>query len=163
VTKREADGAVVRHVDAELVASVPLGERLVQRLVEAANGTGSCTVSWIRTPAGGGSPEGLHVHPVDQLLYVLAGTVTIEARGATRRAGPGSLALFPAGLPHRSWNEGPDPTVHLSINVPAPPADVPFVQHVAEDPAADRAARAVRRDPRAQSAAGHRRRPSSSG
>lgn len=123
---------LVRRIDPEVVAGAPIGERLVQRLVEADAGTRSCTISWIRTPAGGGSPEGLHVHPVDQVLYILYGQMTIETRGERQRLGPGSAAIFPAGEPHVNWNEGPEPTVHLAINAPAPPPDVPFAVRVEE-------------------------------
>jgi mannose-6-phosphate isomerase-like protein (cupin superfamily) len=36
-------------------------------------------------------------------------------------AGPGSLVVFPAGVPHRNWNAGDVATVHLSFNTPVPP------------------------------------------
>ena len=119
----------VRQIDAAVIAGTPLTERLVQRLIEAGNGTGSCTISWIRTPAGGGSPEGLHIHPVDQIFYILAGSMTVEIRGERTVVAPGSLVVFPAGVPHRNWNDGTEPTVHLAINAPAPPAGVPFIVH----------------------------------
>jgi quercetin dioxygenase-like cupin family protein len=122
--------APVRRINASTIADTPLDQRLVQRLIEAGNGTGSCTVSWIRTPAGGGSPEGLHVHPVDQIFYVLAGLMTIEIHGEHEEVGAGSLVVFPAGVPHRNWNDGTEPTIHLAINAPAPPPDVPFIRRV---------------------------------
>jgi mannose-6-phosphate isomerase-like protein (cupin superfamily) len=120
----------VRRIDQAVIAATPIGQRLVQRLIEASSGTGSCTVSWIRTPAGGGSPEGLHTHPVDQIFYVLAGMMTIEIHGVRENVGAGSVVLFPAGAPHRNWNGGTEPTIHLAINAPAPPPGVPFVQRV---------------------------------
>jgi quercetin dioxygenase-like cupin family protein len=128
-----ADRGPVRQIDAGVIAATPSNQRLVQRLIEAGNGTGSCTISWIRTPAGGGSPEGLHVHPVDQIFYILDGTMTIEIQGERQGVGAGSIVLFPAGVPHRNWNDGTDPTIHLAINAPAPPSDVPFIRRV--DPA----------------------------
>ena len=130
MTDGEPGPDTVRQIDAAVIAATPLDQRVVQRLIEAGNGTGSCTISWIRTPAGGGSPEGMHVHPVDQVFYILGGTMTIEVRGKRRRVGAGSVVLFPAGVPHRNWNEGAEPTIHLAINAPAPPAEVPFVQRV---------------------------------
>jgi quercetin dioxygenase-like cupin family protein len=132
----DADAAIgsgiqaVRRLDQAVIAAAPADQRLVQRLIEAGTGTGSCTISWIRTPAGGGSPEGLHVHPVDQIFYVLAGSMTIEIRGARDVVGAGSLVVFPAGVPHRNWNDGAEPTIHLAINAPAPPPDVPFIRRV---------------------------------
>ncbi len=118
----------VRRIDQAVIAATPIDQRLVQRLIEAGSGTGSCTVSWIRTPAGGGSPEGLHTHPVDQIFYVLAGLMTIEIHGVREDVGAGSLVVFPAGVPHRNWNDGAEPTIHLAINAPAPPPDVPFIR-----------------------------------
>lgn len=120
----------VRRLDEALAAATPNDERLVQRLIEAGNGTGTCTVSWIRTPSGGGSPEGLHAHPVDQIFFILAGTMTVEIRHERHHVGPGSLVVFPAGVPHRNWNAGSEPTIHLAINAPQPPTDLPFVTRV---------------------------------
>jgi quercetin dioxygenase-like cupin family protein len=137
VTDPVAPFEVVRRVDEAAAAVTPDSERLVQRLIEAGTGTGSCTVSWIRTPPGGGSPEGLHVHPVDQIFYVLAGTMSIEAYGRTEAVEAGALIVFPAGVPHRNWNDGAIPTIHLAINAPAPPDGVPFARRL--DPARDSA------------------------
>ena len=134
MTSPDASIVPVRQVDEALAAATPAEERLVQRLIEAGNGTGSCTISWIRTPAGGGSPEGLHAHPVDQIFYVLEGTMAIEIHGRQHTVGPGSLVVFPANVAHRNWNVGSSPTVHLAINAPAPRADVPFIQR-ADQPA----------------------------
>jgi quercetin dioxygenase-like cupin family protein len=120
----------VRRIDPGLGERTPPDERLVQRLVTLDDGTGSCAISWIRTPAGGGSPEGLHTHPVDQIIFVLEGLMTVEIRGRREQIRPGSLALFPAGIAHRNWNAGPAPSVHLVINAPAPSGDVPFVTRV---------------------------------
>ena len=52
----------VRRIDRAAIAAAGPDERLVQRLLDRSTGAVSCSVSWIRTPAGGGSPEGLHVH-----------------------------------------------------------------------------------------------------
>src|SRR5258706_11731468 len=101
-----------------------------QRLLDRASGGTSCQVSCIKTPPASGSPEGLHTHEVDQLFYVLEGTMSIEVSGTLRDAGPGSLIVFPAGIPHRNWNAGHEPTVHLSIAAPMPAEGVPFARPV---------------------------------
>jgi hypothetical protein len=36
--------------------------------------------------------------------------------------------VFPRGVPHRNWNGGSEPTVHLAFNVPLPEEGVPFAQ-----------------------------------
>jgi len=116
----------LRKVDFAALDTTPVSERVSQKLIERASGATAAVISYIRTPAGGGSPEGLHVHEVDQHFYVLSGTMNIEVAGEHFEADPGSLVWFPAGVPHRNWNEGEEPTVHLAVNTPLPPEGVPF-------------------------------------
>jgi mannose-6-phosphate isomerase-like protein (cupin superfamily) len=121
----------VRKVDeAALAAADPTG-RFSQWLFDGDSGATTCSINWIRTPAGGGSPAGLHTHVVDQLFYILSGTMSIEVEGVEYQAPPGSLVVFPIGVPHRNWNAGTEPTVHLAINVPLPDPAVPFAVSVA--------------------------------
>src|SRR5262245_37445342 len=101
-------------------------DRASQRLLDHSSGGTSRQVSYIKTPPRSGSPEGLHTHEVDQIFYVLEGVMSIEIEGQRHEAGPGSLIVFPAGVPHRNWNAGNEPTVHLSIAAPAPDPDKPF-------------------------------------
>jgi quercetin dioxygenase-like cupin family protein len=114
----------IRRVDtAALRASA---DRYTQRLLDRTTGATSCSVSCIKTPPKSGSPEGLHTHAVDQIFYVLEGVMSVEVSGTTYEAGPGSLVVFPAGVPHRNWNAGSEATVHLSISAPLPDPNVPF-------------------------------------
>lgn len=116
----------LRIPDFEALESASVDERIVQPLVGLSSGATGCTVSYIRTPPGGGSPEGRHKHAEDQIFYIVTGTMSIEVAGETFDAPPGSTVLFPAGVPHRNWNAGPEPTVHLNIIAPAPNPSVPF-------------------------------------
>jgi quercetin dioxygenase-like cupin family protein len=118
----------VRTVDFD--ALLGSDARIVQALVDATTGAKHCAVSCVKTPAGQGSPEGLHTHRVDQLFYVLRGTMMVAIEGTVQQAGPGTLVIFPAGVPHRNWNEGPEATVHLSIVAPVPEEGVPFATRV---------------------------------
>ena len=114
----------VRRVDfAALTASE---QRFSQPLLNHESGATSCSINCIKTPAGGGSPAGLHIHAVDQIFYILSGTMSVEVEGKEYEAGPGTLVVFPAGTPHRNWNGGTEPTVHLAINAPLPDPGVPF-------------------------------------
>jgi quercetin dioxygenase-like cupin family protein len=118
----------IRTVDfAALRASA---DRHTQRLLDRASGGTSCQISCIKTPPRSGSPEGLHTHDVDQIFYVLEGTMSIEVAGKTSEAGPGSLIVFPAGVPHRNWNAGHEATVHLSIAAPMPAEGTPFAKPI---------------------------------
>jgi mannose-6-phosphate isomerase-like protein (cupin superfamily) len=120
----------VRRVDqAAFDASGP-DERVTQALLDHTSGAQTCTINCIKTPAGGGSPAGMHTHDVDQIFYILNGTMGVEIEGQEYEAGPGTLVVFPAGVPHRNWNGGSEPTVHLAFNTPLPDPAVPFAKSV---------------------------------
>jgi quercetin dioxygenase-like cupin family protein len=118
----------VRKIDDAALAAAGPNERVSQWLLDHNSGGKHCSVNWIRTPAGGGSPAGMHTHVVDQIFYILAGTMNLEIEGKEYQAGPGSLVVFPAGVPHRNWNGGTEPTIHLAVNAPLPDPSVPFAQ-----------------------------------
>ncbi|MEW6673380.1 MAG: cupin domain-containing protein [Thermodesulfobacteriota bacterium] len=120
----------VRKVDFTAIANSSADERMVLNLYDHTSGARNCSIICIKTPAGGGSPGGLHVHAVDQIFYVLKGIMSIEIEGGQHHCGPGSLIIFPAGVPHRNWNSGSEPTLHLAFNTPMPDPDVPFVRPV---------------------------------
>ena len=120
----------VTKVDHAAEEAAGANERFSQALVDESLGLQTCTINYIRTPAGGGSPAGLHTHVVDQVFYILGGTMSIEIAGEQFEVGPGATVVFPAGVPHRNWNAGTAPTIHLAINMPAPDPNVPFSQTV---------------------------------
>lgn len=110
----------IRELDLAGARASGPGERFVQRLLNRATGATHAAVTLIKTPAGGGSPEGLHVHDFEQIFYVVEGVMDIEVDGVISRAAAGSLIVFPPGVPHRNWNSSAGPTVHLAIAAPAP-------------------------------------------
>ncbi len=120
----------VRHVDFGAFDRSGATERVTQALLDHGSGATSCTIMCIKTPPGDGSPGGLHIHDVDQMFYIVRGTMSIEIEGTTYRCGPGSLVVFPAGVPHRNWNDGGEPTVHLAFNTPLPDPRKPFARSV---------------------------------
>lgn len=69
-----------------------------------------------------GSGMGLHVHPFDQLYYVLRGQLSVRLGFGTCQMSQGDIVVFPAGLIHSNSNDGTDPTLLLTINVPEVPA-----------------------------------------
>ncbi|WP_326834717.1 cupin domain-containing protein [Amycolatopsis rhabdoformis] len=111
----------VRPLDAQGLAATPAGERFVQRLLNRESGASDCSVTLIRTPAGGGSPEGLHRHDFEQVFHLIEGTMKIEVEGEVSEVHAGSIVVFPKGVAHRNWNAGSEPTLHLAIAAPAPP------------------------------------------
>jgi len=120
----------VRKVDFEAIQKSGADERVTQKLFDHTSGAANCTVQCIKTPAGGGSPAGMHTHDVDQIFYILSGTMRIEIQGDIYDCGPGTLIVFPAGVPHRNWNDSGAPTVHLAFNTPLPDPDAPFAKSV---------------------------------
>jgi len=120
----------VRHVDFDAFAKSAPDERKTQRLFDHESGAKTCSINYIKTPAGGGSPAGMHTHQVDQIFYILSGTMKIEVEGTEYNAPPGTLVVFPAAVPHRNWNDGPEPTIHLAFNTPMPDPNLPFAQSV---------------------------------
>ncbi len=120
----------VRMVDFAAIEGSGADERVTQVLYDHASGATNCTINCIKTPVGGGSPAGLHVHAVDQVFYILKGTMSIEVEGRRHDCTPGALIVFPAGVPHRNWNGSSAPTVHLAFNTPLPDPDAPFARSV---------------------------------
>jgi quercetin dioxygenase-like cupin family protein len=121
----------LRRADFAAFEALAADQRLSQKLLDRPSGADRVAVSLIRTPAGQGSPEGLHTHEFEQVFYVLSGEMNIEIDGAVFRAPAGSLVRFEEGVPHRNWNDddGPD-SLHLSVNVPAPAAGQPLARPV---------------------------------
>jgi len=120
----------VHAVDFAAIDRTGPSERFTQTLFDHTSGAKTCTIQCIKTPAGGGSPAGLHTHQVDQIFYILRGTMSIEIEGKQYEVGPGTLVIFPAGVPHRNWNGSSGPTVHLVFNTPMPDPNVPFATSV---------------------------------
>lgn len=120
----------VRMVDFAAFNRTGPNERFIQTLFDHTSGAKTCTIQCIKTPAGGGSPAGLHTHRGDQIFYILKGKMNIEIEEKEYEVGPGTLVIFPAGVPHRNWNGGSEPTLHLVFNTPMPDPNVPFATSV---------------------------------
>ena len=120
----------IRTVDFAAIDNSGADAYLTQRLFDHTSGAGNCTINCIKTPPGGGSPAGMHVHDVDQIFYILSGTMSVEIEGKPYDCPPGSLIVFPACIRHRNWNSGNEHTVHLAFNTPLPDPDLPFAKSV---------------------------------
>jgi mannose-6-phosphate isomerase-like protein (cupin superfamily) len=120
----------VRIVDFAAIEKSDADKRFTQILFDHTSGAKTCSINCIKTPAGGGSPAGMHVHVVDQIFYILSGTMSIEIEGKQYECSPGSLIVFPAGIRHRNWNGSSKPIVHLAFNTPLPDPNVPFAESV---------------------------------
>jgi len=128
--KASAPMEYVRQVDFAAIAKSGANERVTLNLFDHTSGAKTCSINCIKTPAGGGSPAGMHIHAVDQIFYILSGTMSIEIEDKKYDCPPGTLIVFPAGVRHRNWNGGSEPTVHLAFNTPLPDPNVPFAKSV---------------------------------
>jgi len=120
----------VRSVD---FSAFPAGAFHSQRLADASTGLDSCLCLSTRVPPGTGTTSGLHIHPSDQLYYVLRGTMHARVGDANHVVGPGNLVIIPAGTPHWNWNEGSEDELHFELIVPTPPAGTPLVTPIADN------------------------------
>jgi quercetin dioxygenase-like cupin family protein len=122
---------LLRRVDFEAFAAAP--GRHVQTLLDPlTSNITTYEVSYVKTPANGGSREGLHYHEVDQAFFLLSGEMNVEIGDSSFVAEPGTLIVFPAGVPHRNWNVNSE-TTHLVIMAPAPPAGQPKGKQVSRE------------------------------
>jgi mannose-6-phosphate isomerase-like protein (cupin superfamily) len=79
--------------------------------------------SWREQPdAGNGVVDRMHIHKFDQHYYVTQGTLQLDIALERYNLGPHTLAIIPAGVPHRDRAVGSTPESHIVINVPPPPA-----------------------------------------
>lgn len=102
-----------------LAAATVANERFTDKLITRDSGDARAWISLIRTPAGGGSPEGLHTHTFEQIFYLLEGRMSVEIEGARHDLKPGCVVIFPEGVRHRNWTTVDEPTLHLAINIPS--------------------------------------------
>ena len=79
----------------------------------------SCTVIASNVAAHAAAPPN-HVHPVDQLYYVVLGEMQLQLGTERFVAGPDTLVYIPAGTPHHNWNDGDVDEFHFEVLAPAP-------------------------------------------
>ena len=120
----------VRNIDLDAMNDRSQGKHLIEALYDRNSGAKHCAINCISTPVGGGSLTGMHYHDVDQIFYILQGTMSVEIEDQHYECPPGTLVIFPAGVKHRNWNGGSEATIHLAINAPQPDPGSPFMKQV---------------------------------
>lgn len=101
-----------------------------QFIARRENGLDSCICILTRVPPGKGTTIGLHVHPADQLYYVIKGTMTAQVGDQRFTVRPNQLLYIPAGSPHWNWNDGSEDEMHFELIVPSPEPGVPIATAV---------------------------------
>lgn len=87
----------------------------------------SCRVIASSVATGAAAPPH-HIHPVDQLYYVVNGEMQLQLGSERFVAGPDTLVYIPAGTPHHNWNEGPVDEFHFEVLAPGPPPNQPVLE-----------------------------------
>lgn len=72
---------------------------------------------------------GLHVHPFDQIYFVLEGTMTLQFGLATYPVKANSFVIIPTGVVHQNRNDGPGIERHVTLLLPEPEKE-PFDSRV---------------------------------
>lgn len=80
-----------------------------------------------RQQAGGANPE--HTHDREEVMVVLAGSITVTAGGQTHGLGPGDAVIVPPRTSHRVENAGGEPAEWLLVA----PAGVRFFHSSGEE------------------------------
>src|SRR5215831_1591647 len=83
------------------------------RLADASTGLESCICIVTRVPPGTGTTSGLHVHPVNQVYYVLEGAMRMQLGTDTFTVRPGQMVVIPKGTPHWNWNDDDADELHF--------------------------------------------------
>ncbi|MFF0223273.1 cupin domain-containing protein [Streptomyces sp. NPDC004629] len=96
----------------------------MQVLANRATGSDKGMVAVSRTEVDATVPP-YHSHEFDELIFVLAGTLAVDIGSERRKVRPHELVIMPARVPHRAWNEGPEPEQHLTIITPEPDSQNP--------------------------------------
>ena len=74
----------------------------------------------------GGYTEGHPPHMnLEQIYYIISGTMAVHVAGKDYVAGPESLVYVPRGAKHYHRNAGKDKLVFLTVNSPVKSSDTP--------------------------------------
>lgn len=120
----------VRQLDVDALNAPERTGRWIQHLLHLDSDAEACTVSFIATPKGPGSPFGIHVHDFEQVCYILSGVMSVTVAGEHIDVPAGGLVVFPAGVEHTYDNEHDEELRHISINAPAEEPDKPHARPV---------------------------------
>jgi quercetin dioxygenase-like cupin family protein len=71
-----------------------------------------------RTSPGSALNAQWHIHDFAQFYFVMEGRLGVDVALDSFEAGPSSLVVIPAGVPHRNRVVGDEPEMHIQINVP---------------------------------------------
>jgi quercetin dioxygenase-like cupin family protein len=71
----------------------------------------------------------LHVHRIDEVIFLDGGTAEVRVGDLSRRVGAGAVVIVPAGVPHTTVNVGDEP-VRLRAAFPSHVVDIEYLERV---------------------------------
>lgn len=86
--------------------------------VSDAVGSNNQSVSVIRFDPGEEGPLSYHADPVEELYFVVEGSLQIQLDDEVFDAEEGTYAFIPPGVAHRPLNDTDDPAVLLVVQTP---------------------------------------------
>ncbi len=92
----------------------------------------SCQIIATLVPPGAEGPP-THIHPSDQIYYIIDGELEIELGSRAVQVSAGQSVFIPAGLPHHNRNVGSAPETHLEIISPGVVAGKPLAVFLEPD------------------------------
>lgn len=92
----------------------------------------SCQIIATLVPPGVEGPP-THVHPSDQIYYIIDGELEIELGSQVVHVGAGESVHIPAGLPHHNRNVSDRPETHLEVITPGVVAGKPLAVFLEPD------------------------------
>jgi len=109
---------VVRAQEGRILAYP--GDRLRVLLEPGPPGPGHALLGTVELSPGAHLPEPpqLSSHPVEELAYVLSGSLRLWVEGRELELGPGDAVFLRPGERHRAHNPGPEPCRALFVLAP---------------------------------------------
>lgn len=89
----------------------------------------SCHIIATLVPPGVEGPP-THVHPSDQLYFIVSGRLELELGTEVCAVEAGQGVFIPAGVPHHNRNVSSEPEVHLEVIAPGVPPTQPLATMV---------------------------------
>jgi mannose-6-phosphate isomerase-like protein (cupin superfamily) len=112
-------------------------------LAGPANGLESAWIVYTRFTAGA-KPKGLISLPVEHTLLVLSGKLNVQLGTDQFTAGPETMVLVPADVPHQAWNAGSEQAVVFEVITPAPTREISAIIKPAQARKIENAAQYIR-------------------
>ena len=119
------------------------GDVVSEILAGPTNGLDSAYIVYTRMAAGARA-RGLYTLPVEHTYLVLSGKMNVQLGTDQFVAGPETLVLVPAGVPHQAWNVGSEPMTDFEVITPAPSRDLLSMMSPAAARKVDNAAQYIR-------------------